>query len=92
MKTLVQLERLQKMHQLIKATNTGTPKEFADNIGISQSHLYFILDDLKIKGFPIIFLRNLKSYTYSSYCHLEIKFSIKIFTESGEIEIKENKE
>ena len=88
MKTLIQLERLQKMHQLIKDNNTGTPKEFATKLVISQSHLYYILDDLKLKGFPIIFSRNLKSYIYKSYCHLEIKFSVKIFTELGEIEIK----
>jgi predicted DNA-binding transcriptional regulator YafY len=68
MKTLKQLERLKKIHQLIKINNTGRPKEFANKLKISESQLYNILDDLKLKGFPIKYSRNLKSYEYNDYC------------------------
>ncbi len=87
MKTLKQLERLKKMHQLIKNTNTGTPKEFAFRLDISESQLYNILEDLKIKGFPITYSRSLKSYVYNDYCELEVLFSVKLLTQHDKINI-----
>ncbi len=91
MKTLVRLGRLHKIHQSIKSGNTGTPKEFASFLGISQSLLYNILDDLKTKRFPIEYSRNLKSYIYTCYCDLKIEYSVKLITEEKEIKIEGNK-
>ena len=87
MKTLVQLKRLERMHKLIKQSNTGTPKDFAYNLCISRSHLFNILDDLKLRGFPIIYSRSLESYLYNNDCELEIEFSVKLFTNEKEIKI-----
>ncbi len=36
MKTLKQLERLRKAHQLIQQATTGTPAEFANRLHISE--------------------------------------------------------
>ena len=88
MKILTELERLQKIHQLIKGAKTGTPKEFAKRLSISESHLYYVLDNLKVKDFPIVYSRKLKSYQYSSYCHLKVELSITIYTETGNKNIK----
>jgi len=87
MKTLKQLERLKKMHQLIKMGNTGTPKEFAIKLRISESQLYNILDDLKDKGFPIGYSRSLKTYEYNDYCELEVIYSVKLLTQNDKINI-----
>jgi len=87
MKTLKQLERLRKIHQYIKSDNTGTPKEFAYKLNISESQLYNILEDLKITGFPIVYSRNLKSYKYEDYCDLEIVYSVKLLTSTDKIKI-----
>lgn len=87
MKTIKELERLRKIHQYIKVTNTGTPKEFAEKLNLSVSQLYNILDDLKTKGFPIIYSRRLKSYLYDGYCDLEIIYSVQLLTESEKIKI-----
>ena len=87
MKTLKQLERLKKMHQLIKVASTGTPKEFAKKLNLSQSQLYNILEDLKIKGFPIIYSRNLKTYMYTDYCELEVLYSVQLLTQHDKINI-----
>ncbi len=78
MKTLKQLERLKKMHQLIKIGSTGTPKEFAERLNLSVSQLYYILDDLKIKGFPIKYSRSLQSYEYNDFCELEVTYSAQL--------------
>lgn len=87
MNTLKQLERLRKIHQHIKMENTGTPKEFAFKLQLSESQLYNILENLKIKGFPIIYSRVSKSYRYNDYCDLEIQFSVELLTTQEKIKI-----
>jgi len=87
MKTIKQLERLRKIHQYIKVANTGTPKEFSKRLNLSESQLYNILDDLKIKGFPIEYSRSLKSYIYDDVCELEIVYSVQLLTSQEKINI-----
>ena len=87
MKTLKQLERLRKIHQFIKIGKTGTPKEFADKLNICESQLYNVLDNLKIKGFPIMYSRSLKSYVYEDYCELEVVYSVQLLTKQEKIKI-----
>ncbi len=85
MKTVKQLDRLREIHHCIKRENTGTPKEFANKLRISESQLYNILNNLKIEGFPIIYSRILKSYRYNDYCDLEIDYSVKLLTTKEKI-------
>ena len=87
MTTIKQLDRLKKIHQYIKVANTGSPKEFANRLSLSQSQLYNILEDLKIKGFPISYSRNLKSYVYNDDCELEIVYSVQLLTSQEKIKI-----
>lgn len=87
MNTIKQLERLRKIHEFIKVANTGTPKEFAIRLQLSESQLYNILEDLKIKGFPISYSKSLKSYVYIDDCELEIIYSIKLITPQEKIKI-----
>jgi len=87
MNTLKQLERLRKIHQYIKMENTGTPKEFALKLQLSESQLYNVLDDLKIKGFPIIYSRTSKSYLYTNDCELKIQYSVELLTTQEKIKI-----
>lgn len=91
MKSLTKLERLKKIHNLIKIAQTGSPVEFASKLGIKKSQLYCILDDLKLKGFPIKYSRILKSYVYSTDCDLEIEYSIKLVTDKKIIKIEKSK-
>ncbi len=87
MTTTKQLDRLKKIHQYIKVANTGSPKEFANRLSLSESQLYNILEDLKIKGFPISYSRNLKSYVYNDDCELEIVYSVQLLTSQEKIKI-----
>ena len=87
MKTIQQLERLLKIHQYIEVSNTGSPNEFANKLGISESQLYNVLDDLKIKGFPISYSRKLKSYVYNENCELEVNYSVQLLTSKEKIKI-----
>ena len=87
MKTIQQLERLRKIHQYIKVFNTGSPNEFANKLGISESQLYNVLDDLKIMGFPIKYSRKLKSYIYNEDCELQVNYSVELLTSKEKIKI-----
>lgn len=80
MKTLKQLERLRKIHQYIKVNNTGTPSEFAQRLGISESQWYNVLEDLKATGFPILYCKKSKTYFYNDYCELEVNYSVELLT------------
>lgn len=88
MNTIKQLERLRIIHQYIKEANTGTPNEFSKKLKLSESQLYNILDDLKTKGFPIEYSRNLKSYIYNDECELEIIYSVRLLTSHEKIKIE----
>lgn len=54
---------------------------------LSESQLYNILEDLKIKGFPIEYSRSLKSYAYNDDCELEIIYSVQLLTPKEKIRI-----
>ncbi len=75
MKSFEQLERLKRMNRLIKEERTGSPQEFASKLGISQSQLYNILEDLKIKGAPINYSRLKGTYYYTEGFEMELNYS-----------------
>ena len=66
MKVFNFLERLDKLINLINNENTGTPREFAQSLGICESHLYNHIDELKIIGAPISYSRKRCTYHYDN--------------------------
>ena len=78
MKTLKQLERLRKAHKLIQNENTGTPKEFANKLYISEREIYRILEYLKEVDAIICFSRNANSYYYNADFDLLVNVSVKV--------------
>ncbi|GET30778.1 hypothetical protein [Prolixibacter sp. SD074] len=57
------LNKLEQMDQLIRLRATGSSKEFARKIGVSESSLFRLLNDLKDLGAEIRF-----NTTKTSYC------------------------
>jgi len=78
MKALDQLERIKRMNELIKAERTGTPPEFASLLGISESHLYRTIEELKILGLPICYSRIRKTYFFEREIEVILNYSLKI--------------
>jgi predicted DNA-binding transcriptional regulator YafY len=66
MKLFNMLERLDKLINLINNENTGTPREFAQMLGICESHLYNHINELKIIGAPISYSRKRCTYHYDN--------------------------
>lgn len=77
MKTLKQIERLQKAHKLIKQGRTGSPAEFSSRLYISERELYRILEYLKEMDAKILFSRNINSYYYTDDFDLLVSISVQ---------------
>lgn len=75
---LKQLERLRKLHRLIKNENTGTPLELSRKLHVGVRQTYLILDQLKDMDAPLRFNRRTKSYYYESDFELKINVSIQV--------------
>lgn len=78
MKTLKQLERLRKAHKFIQFGNTGTPKEFALKLHISEREVYRIVEYLKEVDAAICFSRTANSYYYTDDFDLFVNVSVKV--------------
>lgn len=78
MNNLKQLERLRKIHRLIKLECTGTPFELSKKLHISLRQTYHILEQLKEFDAPLKFNRRTKNYYYESDFELSIHISIQV--------------
>ncbi len=68
------LDRLRRMHQLIKFKRTGTPDAFAEKMGLSTSLLYRLLAEMKALGAPVHFCYLRQSYVYYKPVELQLGF------------------
>ncbi len=76
MKSIKHLERLQQLHQRIEQANTGTPKELAHFMNISERLLYNLIEELKDINAPIRYNRSSKTYYYNDDFQLQINISV----------------
>ena len=62
MKNLKTLERLQQLHNLIAVEKTGTPKELAALMQISERSIHLLIEQLKDYDANICYSRSRKNY------------------------------
>jgi hypothetical protein len=70
-------ERLRYADRLIRMEGTGNPKEFADKLHISESHLYVLLEEMKLMGLPVAYNKTKSTYVYTQPVQLHIRIEIK---------------
>lgn len=80
MNNLKQIERLKRIHRLIKLENTGTPSELSNKLHISLRQTFLTLDQLKGFDAPVRFNRRTKTYYYESDFDLSINISIQVMS------------
>ena len=73
-------ERLRQADQLIRLEATGTPRLFAMKLGISESYLYGILDEMKEMGLPLSYSKTRLSYVYTKSVRLRIEIGVEIIS------------
>jgi bacteriocin-like protein len=73
--------RLKQADQLIRLKATGTPKSFAAKLNISESHLYNLLEDLRLLGMPLVYNKSQQTYFYSMPVRLKIELTVVPLTD-----------
>jgi hypothetical protein len=68
------------MHKLLKNSNTGTPEEFAQQLGISRSCLYELIDEFKSRRAPIRYSKSAKTFYYTEPFEIVIKCNFQPLT------------
>ncbi len=69
-------DRVKQLDQLIRMKATGTPKELAKKIGISERLLYDYLNELRESGAPVYFDKERCCYCYSEEVKFEFGFKV----------------
>ena len=73
------INRIERMDTLIRRKSTGTPKELAEKLNISERWLYIFLDELRSElDCPIRYDRRKKSYVYEIPGRIAIGFESEI--------------
>ncbi|WP_282039184.1 hypothetical protein [Saccharicrinis aurantiacus] len=67
---------LERMHHLIRLNATGSPKQFAHIMGISESSLYELLKIAKELGADIEFCNTRDSYIYKLPVELQFGYTL----------------
>jgi hypothetical protein len=78
MKNLKTLERLQQLHNLISNENTGTPKNLAKLMNISERRIHHLIEDLKEMNAPINYSRKTRTYRYEESFDLKVTISVTV--------------
>jgi len=60
------INRLKTINRLVRIKGTGTPKQLARRLNMSESSLYIYLSLLKELGAPIAYSKIMNSYYYES--------------------------
>ena len=72
---------------MIHSGQTGTPAEFAEALGISQSHLFRSLHILEQYGMDVRYSRSMQTYFYGNDNELIINYSLKLIVDCKAKEI-----
>jgi predicted DNA-binding transcriptional regulator YafY len=77
MKVFEYLDRISMMHRLVSRQRTGTPEEFARQLGVSRTSLYELIDELRSRGAPIAYSKSSKTFFYRQPYDIAITCSLK---------------
>jgi len=80
MKIFEYLDRIGKMHKLVQRRRTGTPEEFARQLGVSRTSLYELIDELRSRGAPISYSKAAKTYYYTEPFDISVTCSLRPMT------------
>ena len=82
-----QIERIKKIHYLIRTEKTGTPTDFANTLHLSRRQLYNELDTIKNLDALIKYCKKKESFYYGEPFDLELKYSLKTIIDDETREI-----
>jgi biotin operon repressor len=80
MKVFEYLDRISMMHKLVSRQKTGTPEEFARQLGVSRTSLYELIDELRSRGAPIAYSKSAKTFFYRQPYDIAVTCSLRPLT------------
>ena len=80
MKVFEYLDRISMMHKLVSRQKTGTPDEFARQLGVSRTSLYELIDELRLRGVPIAYSKSAKTFFYRQPYDIDVTCSLRPLT------------
>lgn len=83
------LERLQRLHLLIEQEATGTPKELASRMHISERLVYYLIDQFKEYEASICYDRGRRTYYYCDDFQFKVSISVSIINNNRRTEVFE---
>jgi predicted DNA-binding transcriptional regulator YafY len=86
MKVFEYLDRISMAHKLVSRQKTGTPDEFACQLGVSRTSLYELIDELRLRGAPIAYSKTAKTFYYRQPYDISVTCSMKPLSYSEEKE------
>lgn len=87
MNFITQIERIKKMHELIQTEKTGNPSEFAQQMNLSRSHLYNLLEQIKEMDANIKYCKKKECFYYENPFDIIFHYSLKTITDKETKEI-----
>lgn len=78
MKVFEYLDRINRMHRMLIRRATGTPSEFASQLGVSRTTLYEMIDELKSRGAPISYSKSSCTFFYSEPFEINVSCSLRL--------------
>ena len=82
MHRIKELEKLHKLHLLIKNECTGSPKLIAKQMQISNRTVHRLLEKLRDYGAEICFDRKRNTYHYCDVFDLKVSVKVKIINKN----------
>lgn len=77
MKVFDYLDRISRMHRMLTRQRTGTPSEFAGQLGVSRTTLYEMIDELKSRGAPISYSKSSCTFFYTEPFEINVSCSMQ---------------
>lgn len=68
------IDRIQRIDQMIRRKATGTPKQLAKKLNISERLVYQSLSYMREMGAPITYCPHSESYVYTKNVHFDVGF------------------
>jgi len=75
------IDRMNRIHSLIKREATGAAEEFANRFNLKKRQLYYLLDEFKDYGADIRYSRIKNTYYYNNDFEIRVDISTKSLSE-----------
>lgn len=87
MKTIKNLRRLNQLHELIEQECTGSPKQLAARLHVSERLIYCLIEQLRDYGAIVRYDRGRRTYFYQGEFQFSVNISVAVGDQNGMTQI-----